>query len=108
MGRGEMGFMQRSAKLTFRILNAILSLAILSTVLPFARAQQRVDIAGLEQGFRQPPDSSKIMMRWWWFGPSVTKPELEREMRAMKEGGIGGFEVQPVYPLALDDADHGF
>jgi len=39
------------------------------------------------------------MMRWWWFGPAVTKPELEREMRLMKEGGIGGFEVQPVYPL---------
>ncbi len=38
-------------------------------------------------------------MRWWWFGPAVTKPELEREMRLMKEGGIGGFEVQPVYRL---------
>ena len=44
-----------------------------------------------------------MMVRWWWFGPSVTKPELEREMRAMKEGGIGGFEVQPTYPLAADD-----
>lgn len=41
-------------------------------------------------------------MRWWWFGPAVTKPELEREMRLMKEGGIGGFEVQTVYPLELD------
>ena len=43
------------------------------------------------------------MMRWWWFGPAVTKAELEREMRLMKEGGIGGFEVQAVYPLAPDD-----
>ena len=25
----------------------------------------------------------------------------------MKEGGIGGFEVQPVYPLTLDDPAHG-
>ena len=25
----------------------------------------------------------------------------------MKEGGIGGFEVQPVYPLALDDPATG-
>ena len=47
-------------------------------------------------------------MRWWWFGPAVTKPELEREMRLMKEGGIGGFEVQPTYPLELDDPAHGF
>lgn len=28
-------------------------------------------------------------------------------MQLMKEGGIGGFEVQPVYPLALDDPEKG-
>ena len=47
------------------------------------------------------------MMRWWWFGPAVEKPELERELRAMKEGGIGGVEIQPVYPLMLDDPARG-
>jgi len=46
-------------------------------------------------------------MRWWWFGPAVTKAELEREMRLMKEGGIGGFEVQPVYPLLPDNPAAG-
>jgi hypothetical protein len=61
------------------------------------------NVVDLEARFKNPPDDSRIMMRWWWFGPSVTKPRLEREMRLMKEGGIGGFEVQPVYPLALDD-----
>ena len=65
-----------------------------------ARAQS---IAELQRGFERPPDDAKIMMRWWWFGPAVTKPELEREMRLMKEGGIGGFEVQPVYPLSPDN-----
>jgi hypothetical protein len=47
------------------------------------------------------------MMRWWWFGAAVTKAQLEREMRTMKEGGIGGFEVQQVYPLAPDDETGG-
>lgn len=47
------------------------------------------------------------MMRWWWFGPSVTKEEIERELRVMKEGGIGGVEVQPVYPLLPDDPAKG-
>ncbi len=70
-------------------------------------APAAIDIAELERLFENPPDDSKIMMRWWWFGPAVTKPELEREMRLMKEGGIGGFEVQPVYPMALDDAASG-
>ena len=59
------------------------------------RAAQNPDqasgLASLQRAFKQPPEDSKIMMRWWWFGPSVTKPELEREMRAMEEGGIGGF-----------------
>ncbi|HEX7893947.1 MAG TPA: glycosyl hydrolase, partial [Terriglobales bacterium] len=47
-------------------------------------------------------------MRWWWFGPAVTKPELERELHAMKDAGIGGVELQPVYPMALDDPKTGF
>lgn len=64
-------------------------------------------LADLERAFRTPPDDARIMMRWWWFGPAVTKAGLEREMRRMKEGGIGGFEIQPVYPLALDDPAQG-
>jgi hypothetical protein len=54
-----------------------------------------------------PPDDAKPMMRWWWFGPSVVKPELEREILAMKAGGFGGFEIQPVYPMELDDPARG-
>lgn len=62
----------------------------------------------LQRAFTHPPEDCKIMMRWWWFGPSATKAELEREMRLMKDSGIGGFEIQPVYPLSLDDPDRGF
>src|SRR2546421_12867770 len=64
-------------------------------------------ITDLQRGFARPPDDARVMMRWWWFGPAVTKAELEREMRLMKEGGIGGFEVQAVYPLTLDDSEKG-
>src|SRR5436190_23909085 len=64
-------------------------------------------IDDLQQSFINPPDDARIMMRWWWFGPAVTRTEIEREMRLMKEGGIGGFEVQPVYPLVLDDHEKG-
>ena len=65
-------------------------------------------IGQVHQEFAAPPDDARIMMRWWWFGPAVTKPELRREILAMKAGGIGGFEIQPVYPLALDDAQKNF
>jgi hypothetical protein len=88
-----------------RILGPLFASLVLLFV-AFAPVQaQRLD--ELQRGFERPPDDARIMMRWWWFGPSVTKPELEREMRMMKEGGIGGFEVQPVYPLMLDDPEKG-
>src|SRR5436190_8551533 len=64
-------------------------------------------ISELQRGFEQPPDNARIMMRWWWFGPAVTRTELEREMRLMKERGIGGFEVQATYPLLPDDPANG-
>jgi hypothetical protein len=68
-------------------------------------AQRVADVA---RGFAHPPDDARVLMRWWWFGPAVVKPELEREILAMKAGGIGGFEIQPVYPMALDDASKNF
>src|SRR6266850_1704785 len=82
-------------------------LVIVLAILAVATATQAQDLDKLRRGFERPPDDDRIMMRWWWFGPAVTKPELEREMRVMKEGGIGGFEVQPVYPLTLDDPQKG-
>jgi hypothetical protein len=77
------------------------------TAMATSTQSQGQSIDQLQRSFEQPPDDARIMMRWWWFGPAVAKPELEREMRVMKEGGIGGFEVQPVYPLTLDDAEKG-
>src|SRR6266849_2694448 len=85
--------------MTFKSRWPLLVLVCLAALAP-ARAQT---INELQRGFEHPPDDAKIMMRWWWFGPAVTKPELEREMRVMKQGGLGDFEVQPVYPLSPDD-----
>jgi len=77
---------------------------ILASVLAQTSASGAVEV---ERLFRKPPDDSRIMMRWWWFGPSVIREELDAEMRRMKEGGIGGFEVAVVYPMALDDPARG-
>src|SRR4051812_36203778 len=59
-------------------------------------------VSDVRRGVEHPSDDARMMMRWWWFGPAAAKTELEREMRAMKAGGIGGFEVQPVYPLQVE------
>ncbi|MHA7987517.1 glycosyl hydrolase [Rathayibacter sp. CAU 1779] len=58
------------------------------------------------ESFRTPPADSRPMMRWWWFGPDVDRGELARELRAMRDAGIGGVEVAFVYPLSR--AEHPF
>ena len=64
-------------------------------------------LAAIRRSLAAPPDESRPMVRWWWFGPSVTREEIEAEMRRMKEGGLGGFELAVVYPMALDDPAAG-
>ncbi|MGO8789929.1 MAG: glycosyl hydrolase [Terriglobia bacterium] len=65
------------------------------------------ELTALQGNFRHPPEDAEIMVRWWWFGPAVITAELDRELRQMKDAGIGGFEVQPVYPLTVDDPSKG-
>ena len=81
--------------------------AAIGVALLCSQSTPRDSVAGLRAAFAHPPDDCRIMMRWWWFGAAVEKPELERELRAMKEGGMGGVEIQPVYPLTLDDPARG-
>ncbi len=47
------------------------------------------------------------MVRWWWFGPAVVKPEIVRELDVMHAAGIGGVELAAEYPMALDDPAKG-
>jgi hypothetical protein len=77
-----------------------------------AHGQQPVSagtsISALHDGFTHPPDDCRIMMRWWWFGPSATNSELKRELEQMKAAGIGGVEIATLYALTLDDPSTGF
>jgi hypothetical protein len=75
------------------------------SLLPFAHG---ADLDSLRQAFADPPADSRIMMRWWWFGPAVSEEEIARELHEMKAAGIGGIEIQTVYPLNLDDSDNHF
>ena len=83
--------------------NRFHSLSSLCIITALAGQENAGSVAKLRLSFLHPPDDARIMMRWWWFGPDVAKPELDRELHAMKDAGIGGVEIQPVYPLQLDD-----
>jgi hypothetical protein len=99
--------LQRKANLNCKVAILIL-LSVCFTQLPRSAAQKSDDLALLAKSFANPPDDCRIMMRWWWFGSAVTKPELQRELEQMKEEGIGGVEIATLYPLALDDPETGF
>lgn len=71
-------------------------------------AQADLRLFQLTGSFAHPPDDCRIMMRWWWFGPAVTKPEIKRELEQMKAAGIGGVEIATLYPLDLDSPETGF
>jgi hypothetical protein len=62
-------------------------------------------IDDLRSGFARPPVSAAPTMRWWWFGPSVEREELNRELTAMARAGFGGVEVAYVYPLGPATTD---
>lgn len=97
-----------------RNLKAALVVSFCCSTLAMGFAQQPAtnrpagDISALHESFAHPPADARIMMRWWWFGPSQTKDEIKRELEQMKGAGIGGVEIATLYPLALDNSATGF
>jgi hypothetical protein len=69
-----------------------------------AESSTSVSVQSVRQNFANPPASARPMVRWWWFGAAVEKPEILRELRQMKANGIGGAELAFVYPEVLDDS----
>ena len=65
----------------------LLSAVVAGLTLAQAGTPGGPSIVEVQRLFDEPPADSRIMMRWWWFGPSVTREELDAEMLRMKEGG---------------------
>ncbi len=64
-------------------------------------------VEALKQVFLHPPEYAKPMTRWWWFGAAATPEEITRELTMMRDGGLRGVELQPVYPVAVDNEKPG-
>lgn len=86
---------------------AVASLGLFATTASGQAAKPADTIAALWAGFMNPPDAAKPMVRWWWFGPAVVKPEILKELQQMKAAGIGGAELAFVYAEVLDDPAKG-
>ena len=60
--------------------------------------------AELYELFKNPEPKYHPFVRWWWNGDKIRKDELIRELRLLKEAGIGGVEINPVmFPDDTDD-----
>src|SRR5512136_736717 len=58
--------------------------------------------------FRNPDLKYHPYVRWWWNGDKVEAKELIRELRLLKESGIGGVEINPVeFPTRFEGDDLG-
>lgn len=54
--------------------------------------------------FQQPDSIYHPFVRWWWNGDKVEADELKRELKLLKDAGIGGVEINPIeFPSRTDD-----
>lgn len=54
-----------------------------------------------------PDPEARGYTRWWWYGGAVTGEEIARELDLMREAGIGGVELQILYPLCVNEREKG-
>jgi len=58
----------------------------------------------VDDDFKNPSSNYRPFVRWWWNGNKIEKTELARELRLLKEAGIGGVEINPIsFPSNTDD-----
>jgi hypothetical protein len=86
----------------------ILQGSILTTGFHFRKLFEFSDIGGSENPlyslFKNPSPLYRPFVRWWWNGDKIERNELARELRLLKDAGIGGVEINPVkFPARTDD-----
>ena len=91
---------QHSRSRTLRPLVAALALALTPALIAQGPTPS---LENLRKNFADPPNDARPMVRWWWFGPAVVKPEILRELQQMKADGIQGAELAFEYAEVLDD-----
>lgn len=61
----------------------------------------------LYTAFKNPVNTSKPFVRWWWNGNRIVKDELVRELDMLKGLGIGGVEINSIrFPETADPLNY--
>ncbi len=85
--------------------------SVLGSSLVLWKQTKADDVAGFSSSkddlfneFQHPGNSYRPFVRWWWNGNKVRKAEILRELKLLKEAGIGGVEINPIaFPQRADD-----
>ena len=86
-----------------RLLQIILLLLVGLTFCQCGSKRATLSTEHMYQEFQQPTSEYRPFVRWWWNGDKVEADELVREMRLLKEAGIGGVEINPIaFPTYCD------
>ena len=89
-----------------RVLPQLLLLAITFLLYQCQSQSDGLTTEQLYEEFQQPASQYRPFVRWWWNGDKVDSAELVREMRLLKEAGIGGVEINPIaFPSYCDSID---
>ena len=87
---------------------ALVALALLAMAAqqPSAAAEPPAEVS-LEQGFRQPPESARPWVYWFWLNGNITREGITADLEAMRRVGVGGVLIMevdqgaPVGPVAF-------
>ena len=77
---------------------------VLGSLLVIACLPALAAAASLEDGFANPPDSTKPWVYWYWISDSISKEGITRDLEAMARAGIGEALIGNIF---LDDIPAG-
>ena len=67
--------------------------------------EKNIHEVDLYELFKNPATEFQPFVRWWWNGNKLEKNELIRELRLLKEAGIGGVEINPIAFQSRSEGD---
>jgi hypothetical protein len=71
------------------------------------RKQGQAPADAIAAGFQEVPPAARLRMFWRIFGPAWTKEEIDRQLAALQQAGVGGVMTCFTYPVAQDDPGRG-
>ena len=71
--------------------------SVLFFALPFVITAQTATSIDWEKQFQHPPSSAKPWVFWYWMRGAVSKEGITADLEAMKQAGIAGAYLMPIY-----------